>query len=168
MIMIGGQILIIFVGGEAFKIVPLTGKEWGLSIGLGAISLPWGALIRKFPDEWARAMTPHFTIPVPNFRRRKKNRKPSAVDIEKAPSSQSEEDQKKRTALESDTDFEPPAPLRTLTSIRGKRASSNIKRGFREYAHDKKAQAKAKVKAKVAGGSKTDVTVGGEVPAAKA
>jgi len=38
--MIGGQILIIFVGGEAFKITPLNGKEWGLSIGLGAISLP--------------------------------------------------------------------------------------------------------------------------------
>jgi len=48
--MIGGQIIISFVGKEAFKIVPLDGKEWGLSIGLGAISLPWGAAIRLFPD----------------------------------------------------------------------------------------------------------------------
>ncbi|CAG1959687.1 unnamed protein product [Fusarium graminearum] len=49
-IMIGGQVLIIFVGGQAFKIVPLNGKEWGLSIGLGVISIPWGTVIRKFPD----------------------------------------------------------------------------------------------------------------------
>ncbi|KAF9785629.1 plasma membrane calcium, partial [Fusarium sp. DS 682] len=52
-IMVGGQVLIIFVGGQAFKIVPLNGKEWGLSIGLGVISVPWGAVIRKFPDSWA-------------------------------------------------------------------------------------------------------------------
>ena len=41
--MIGGQVLIIFVGNEAFKITPLNGKEWGLSVGLGALSLPIGA-----------------------------------------------------------------------------------------------------------------------------
>ncbi|PVI07713.1 calcium ATPase, partial [Periconia macrospinosa] len=52
LIMIGGQVLIIFVGREAFKVVPLDGKEWGLSVGLGAMSLPWGALIRLFPDAW--------------------------------------------------------------------------------------------------------------------
>ncbi|KAK3347073.1 amino acid permease-domain-containing protein [Lasiosphaeria hispida] len=43
--MVGGQVLIIFVGSDAFKIYTLNGKEWGLSIGLGAISLPWGAHI---------------------------------------------------------------------------------------------------------------------------
>ncbi|EGS19512.1 calcium-transporting ATPase 2-like protein [Thermochaetoides thermophila DSM 1495] len=63
LIMIGGQILIIFVGGRAFQIVRLNGKEWGLSVGLGAISLPWGALIRLFPDEWARKLVP----PMPAF-----------------------------------------------------------------------------------------------------
>jgi hypothetical protein len=53
--MTGGQILIIFVGGDAFEIVRLNGKEWGLSIGLGAISVSWGAVIRLRPDEWIAA-----------------------------------------------------------------------------------------------------------------
>lgn len=71
-IMIGGQVLIIFVGGEAFKITRLNGKESGMSIGLGAISIPWGALIRKFPDRWAEAMMPHVHIPIPKIFKRKK------------------------------------------------------------------------------------------------
>ncbi len=54
--MVGGQVLIIFVGGRAFKIVPLDSKEWGLSIGLGAISILWGVAIRKFPDLWANTI----------------------------------------------------------------------------------------------------------------
>ena len=58
LIRIGGQALIIHVGGEAFRITPLNGKEWGLSVGLGAMSVPWGALIRKFPDAWARGSDP--------------------------------------------------------------------------------------------------------------
>ncbi|KAF5982581.1 Ca2+-transporting ATPase [Fusarium coicis] len=60
LIMIGGQVLIIFVGSDAFEIVRLNGKEWGLSIGLGAISVPWGALIRLCPDEWIAACLPGF------------------------------------------------------------------------------------------------------------
>lgn len=38
-IIIGGRILIIFVGGATFKIVPVVGKAWGLSIGLGTTSI---------------------------------------------------------------------------------------------------------------------------------
>ncbi|KAK0714425.1 hypothetical protein B0T21DRAFT_297287 [Apiosordaria backusii] len=144
-IMVGGQVLIIFVGGAAFGIRPLTGKEWGLSIGLGAISLPWGIVIRKFPDSWAAAMTPHIKFPKLRFRKSKKKDEETSDDVDL---------QKKKdvsTDSESEERFGP--PLRTLTSIRGKRASTNIRRGFREYMHDKKTQ----VKEKVAPGSTTNV-----------
>src|SRR3569833_1294256 len=75
-IMIGGQVLIIFVGGESFMIVRLDGMEWGLSIGLGALSLPWGALIRLFPDHWLAAMLPWFI-------RDKWHRRPYRINTEK-------------------------------------------------------------------------------------
>ncbi|KAJ3525945.1 hypothetical protein NM208_g11418 [Fusarium decemcellulare] len=39
MIMIGGQVLIIYVGSDAFEIVRLDGKEWGLSIGPDELSI---------------------------------------------------------------------------------------------------------------------------------
>ncbi|GAB1316888.1 plasma membrane calcium [Madurella fahalii] len=162
LIMVGGQVLIIFVGGQAFSITPLDGKEWGLSIGLGAISVPWGVVIRKFPDEWAAAMVPNIKLPRINLFRRKQKQ----IDVEKSPLSQSEEEQAKLkqagAAAESDSDgFEAPRPLRTLTSIRGKRAETHIRRGFRAYMHDQK----VKVKAKAAGASKTDLAAAGGPPA---
>jgi P-type Ca2+ transporter type 2C len=49
-IMIGAQIVIIFVGGQAFSVVPLTGPQWAISMVLGVLSLPIGALIRFTPD----------------------------------------------------------------------------------------------------------------------
>ncbi|KXX78339.1 Calcium-transporting ATPase 2 [Madurella mycetomatis] len=160
LIMVGGQVLIIFVGGQAFSITPLDGKEWGLSIGLGAISLPWGAVIRKFPDEWAAAMVPKINLPrISLFRKKRKQ-----TDIEKPPLSEEEQARLKQAdmAIESDTDgSEPTRPLRTLTSIRGKRAETHIRRGFREYMHDQK----AKVKAKAAGMSNTDLSGAGARPA---
>jgi Ca2+-transporting ATPase len=170
--MVGGQVLIIFVGGEAFKITPLNGTEWGMSIGLGAISLPWGVVIRTVPDEWAAALIPHVQIPLPNIWPFKgivkKRRAAAAGDAEKAPLS---EEERRKVAENSDSDaFEAPeAPLRTLTSIRGRRATTHIRRSFREYMHDQKT--KVKVKAKVIGGSKTDVSsppqapgLGGKLP----
>jgi hypothetical protein len=48
--MIGGQILIVFVGGRAFSVVPLSGAQWGISVVLGALSLPVGVIIRLIPD----------------------------------------------------------------------------------------------------------------------
>ena len=48
--MIGGQILIAFVGGKAFSIARLTGVQWAISIVLGAISIPVGIVIRLIPD----------------------------------------------------------------------------------------------------------------------
>lgn len=164
LIMIGGQVLIIFVGGAAFQITPLNGKEWGLSIGLGAISLPWGAVIRKFPDSWFEAMIPK--IPLPNiwpFKSKKKQRKATeGEDVEKATSTSGSEVTKDRDRAratgadvdEDDTINQP--PLRTLTSLRGRRATENIRTGgFRQYMHEKKVKVKGKAKAI---GSKTDVS----------
>ncbi|KAK4249242.1 P-loop-containing protein [Corynascus novoguineensis] len=51
--------------------------------------------------------------------------------------------------------FEP--PLRTLTSLRRKRATTNIRRGFREYMHDQKLR--VKYITKEMSGSKSDVSV---------
>ncbi|KAF7547256.1 hypothetical protein G7046_g9059 [Stylonectria norvegica] len=107
-IMIGGQVLIIFVGGQAFDIVPLNGKEWGLSIGLGAISIPWGALIRLTPDAWVAKCLPAF------IRRRW------------APTPEEEAAQK--PVVSDDDDFIRP-PLRVMSSIRGPRVQQHV--GFR-------------------------------------
>jgi P-type Ca2+ transporter type 2C len=54
-IMIGGQLLIVFVGGAAFVVKPLTGAQWGISIVIGLLSLPAGALIRCIPDSAIRS-----------------------------------------------------------------------------------------------------------------
>ncbi|KAL7940485.1 cation transporting ATPase [Trichoderma barbatum] len=50
LIMVGGQLIIIYVGGEAFVVVRLTGEQWAISIGLGVGSIPVGILIRLIPD----------------------------------------------------------------------------------------------------------------------
>ncbi|WVN85115.1 calcium-translocating P-type ATPase, PMCA-type [Cryptococcus depauperatus CBS 7841] len=50
-IMVGGQILIIEVGGAAFQVTRLGGRDWGISIVVGAISLLIGAIIRLLPTE---------------------------------------------------------------------------------------------------------------------
>jgi Ca2+-transporting ATPase len=44
------QILIVFVGGAAFQVTPLPGREWGIAIALGFVSIPLGALIRCIPN----------------------------------------------------------------------------------------------------------------------
>jgi len=138
-IMVGGQVLIIFVGGQAFKIKPLNGKEWGLSIGLGAISIPWGAVIRCIPDHWFEAIIPKVHIRWPWSK--KPPVKPEGEDTEAGSPVMPG-----KAAHSDDESFEP--PLRMLTSLRGERARSNIRRGFREYVHDQKAKAKRKAKQK--------------------
>ncbi|GAB7348486.1 hypothetical protein MBLNU459_g6893t3 [Dothideomycetes sp. NU459] len=57
-IMIGGQIMIIFVGGRAFSVTRLTGEQWGISLGLGAVSIPIGIVIRLIPDELISRLIP--------------------------------------------------------------------------------------------------------------
>ncbi|KAK0620694.1 hypothetical protein B0T14DRAFT_481701 [Immersiella caudata] len=51
-LVVGGQVLIIFMGGKAFGVVPLSARDWGLSIGIGALSLPLGVLLRLMPTPW--------------------------------------------------------------------------------------------------------------------
>lgn len=50
-IMVGGQILIIFVGGAAFRVMPLDGLQWGVCIICAICCLPWGVVLRTIPDK---------------------------------------------------------------------------------------------------------------------
>ncbi|EXJ70218.1 Ca2+-transporting ATPase [Cladophialophora psammophila CBS 110553] len=51
-IMIGGQIMIIFIGGAAFSITALDGAQWAISLLAALPCLLWGVLVRCFPDVW--------------------------------------------------------------------------------------------------------------------
>lgn len=60
LIMIGGQTMIVFVGGHAFSVVRINGAQWAYSIVLGALSLVVGVIIRLIPDELVRRCIPSF------------------------------------------------------------------------------------------------------------
>jgi Ca2+-transporting ATPase len=68
-IMVGLQVAIVCVGNRVFHIDPngLNGTQWAISIIIAAFSLPWGVLVRIFPDEWfaaiVRFVAPPFVIP---------------------------------------------------------------------------------------------------------
>ncbi|KAB8204962.1 plasma membrane calcium-transporting ATPase [Aspergillus parasiticus] len=51
LLMMGCQILIIFVGGRVFSVVRLSGTQWAYSLVLGALSILVGFVIRLVPDE---------------------------------------------------------------------------------------------------------------------
>jgi Ca2+-transporting ATPase len=51
-ITIGGQVIIISVGGSALSTIRLDGTQWALSIAIGAISLPVAVLIRLIPNDF--------------------------------------------------------------------------------------------------------------------
>ena len=57
-VIIGGQVLIIFVGGQAFKVRRLQGTQWAFSVILGLGSLPAAVLIRLIPDDLIRRLIP--------------------------------------------------------------------------------------------------------------
>ncbi|KAK6542160.1 hypothetical protein TWF694_007925 [Orbilia ellipsospora] len=57
-IMVGGQVLIIFVGGAALGVVPLNGPQWAISLILGAISLLIGVIVRLVPDQVFKKILP--------------------------------------------------------------------------------------------------------------
>ena len=59
-IIVGGQVLIIFVGGQAFSVERLNGPQWGVSIVLGVLSIPIGMVIRLIPDEIVTKLIPTF------------------------------------------------------------------------------------------------------------
>jgi Ca2+-transporting ATPase len=74
-IMIGGQVLIIFVGGAAFVVTPLNGVQWAISMIIGILSLPIGALIRCVPDRWVLAA---YEKLAPEWYQRRRRRTPVA------------------------------------------------------------------------------------------
>ncbi|CAI6099418.1 unnamed protein product [Clonostachys chloroleuca] len=51
---LGGQMTIIFVGGEAFRTSRLDGRMWGWSILFAIITWPLGVILRFIPDESVR------------------------------------------------------------------------------------------------------------------
>ncbi|KAH7020583.1 hypothetical protein EDB80DRAFT_821723 [Ilyonectria destructans] len=64
LIMIGLQIAIVFIGGRVFDIHPdgLDGPQWAISIVIAAFSLPWGIVVRIFPDAWFESVV-NFVAP---------------------------------------------------------------------------------------------------------
>lgn len=75
LIIVGGQILIIFVGGQAFSVKRLNGPQWGVSLVLGVISIPVAIIIRLIPDEFIARL-------IPTFWHRKKGPEISISDTE--------------------------------------------------------------------------------------
>lgn len=59
-IMIGGQTMIVFVGGAAFSVTRINSAQWAYSIVLGALSLVVGVIVRLIPDELVRRCIPAF------------------------------------------------------------------------------------------------------------
>lgn len=57
-LIVGLQIMIIFVGGRAFQIKSggLDGTQWAISILVGFVCIPWAIAIRYFPDPWFAAI----------------------------------------------------------------------------------------------------------------
>lgn len=55
-IMVGGQILIIFVGGAAIGVTPLDGVQWAISIGCSIFCIPWAVVLKFVPDEWVKVI----------------------------------------------------------------------------------------------------------------
>ena len=53
MIMVGGQIMIVFVGGAAFRIKAINGTQWAVCILCALPCLLWAVLLRCIPDEYA-------------------------------------------------------------------------------------------------------------------
>lgn len=49
-IMVGGQIMIIYVGGQAFGVTRLSATLWGICIVCSIVCLPWAILLRLLPD----------------------------------------------------------------------------------------------------------------------
>ncbi|KAJ5978812.1 hypothetical protein N7501_002154 [Penicillium viridicatum] len=49
-IMIGGQVMIVYVGGQAFNVTRLSGTLWGVCIVCSIACLPWAIVLRLIPD----------------------------------------------------------------------------------------------------------------------
>ncbi|KAF9890777.1 hypothetical protein FE257_005646 [Aspergillus nanangensis] len=60
-LMVGGQILIIFVGGAAFHVTRLTGSQWAICVICGLICIPWAAILKFIPDVYINILLRAFT-----------------------------------------------------------------------------------------------------------
>jgi P-type Ca2+ transporter type 2C len=58
LIIIAGQLLIIFVGGAAFSVKRLDGTQWLVSILLGTLAIPSGAIVRLIPNKAVQFFLP--------------------------------------------------------------------------------------------------------------
>jgi Ca2+-transporting ATPase len=45
------QVTVIFIGDTALQVTNIGGCEWGISLALGFVSIPLGALIRLLPNQ---------------------------------------------------------------------------------------------------------------------
>ncbi|KAL8807408.1 MAG: hypothetical protein Q9182_000747 [Xanthomendoza sp. 2 TL-2023] len=55
-IMVGGQIMIVFVGGKAFQIKRIDGTQWAVCILCALPCLLWAVVLRCIPDVYAKAV----------------------------------------------------------------------------------------------------------------
>ena len=62
LITIAAQLLIIFFGGAAFLVTRLDGQQWLLSILLGSLTIPWGAIVRLIPAEFIEDLVPRWLL----------------------------------------------------------------------------------------------------------
>ncbi|KAL4961867.1 putative calcium transporting ATPase (Pmc1) [Aspergillus stella-maris] len=55
-LMVGGQILIIFVGGAAFGVTRLSGRDWGICLAFAVFCIPWAAILKLVPDRYVAVL----------------------------------------------------------------------------------------------------------------
>ncbi|KAL4923066.1 putative calcium transporting ATPase (Pmc1) [Aspergillus undulatus] len=60
-LMVGGQILIIFVGGAAFGVTRLKAWQWGVCLGFGIVAIPWAAALKLVPDRYVAMVLDGFS-----------------------------------------------------------------------------------------------------------
>lgn len=53
MLIVVGQVILVFFGGVAFQTTPVSSRSWGISILVGFFSLPLGVMIRLLPS-WVK------------------------------------------------------------------------------------------------------------------
>lgn len=51
-LMVGGQVMIIFVGGAALGVKRIDGPQWAICILCAIFCVPWAILLRCFPDRY--------------------------------------------------------------------------------------------------------------------
>ena len=55
-LMVAGQIMIVFVGGKAFGVTRISGAQWGICLALSAPCLLWALALRCVPDQKFQAV----------------------------------------------------------------------------------------------------------------